>query len=147
MSSANRIGFLEIKISLVFIQMTLIRPLDIILLVIIAAAAAGSFFLMEKKTGSQAVIYLNNRKAARFDLNEPVQYKDITTQIGNVRVKYGNGSVQVTQSPCPQKICIHQGAISRISENIICLPAQVQIVIIDETDSLKSADGIDVIAY
>jgi hypothetical protein len=127
--------------------MTLIRPLDIILLVIITAAAAGSFFLMEKEAGSQAEIYVNNRKTASFNLDGPVQFKDINTKIGKVRVKYGNGTIQVTQSPCVQKICIHQGSISHIYENIICLPAQLQIVIIDETNSLKSADGIDVISY
>ena len=127
--------------------MTLIRPLDIIILIIITVAAAGSFFLMEKKAGSQAEIYVNNSKAASFNLDGPVELKDITTKIGKVRVKYGNGSVQVTQSPCIQKICIHQGAISHIYENIICLPAQLQIVIIDETNPLKSADGLDVISY
>lgn len=127
--------------------MTLIRPLDIILLVTITAAAAGSFFLIGKKAGSRAEIYVNNRKAASFNLNGPVQYKDIMTKIGNVRVKYGNGSVQVTRSPCPQKICIRQGAISRIYENIICLPAQLQVVVVNETNSLKSADGMDAISY
>ena len=127
--------------------MTLIRPLDIIILIIITVAAAGSFFLMGKEAGSQAEIYVNNSKTASFNLDGPVELKDITTKIGKVRVKYGNGSVQVTRSPCTQKICIHQGAISHIYENIICLPAQLQIVIIDETNSLKSADGIDVTSY
>ncbi len=127
--------------------MTLIRPLDIILLVIIIAAAAGSFFLMEKKAGSQAEIYVDNRKTASFNLDGPVQLKDITTKIGKVRVRYGDGSVQVTRSPCIQKICVHQGAISHIYENIICLPAQLQIAIIDKTNSLKSADGLDAISH
>lgn len=127
--------------------MTLIRPLDIVILVLIATAAAGSFFPVKKEAGSQAEIYVDNRKTASFNLDGPVQLKDITTEIGKVRVKYGDGSVQVTQSPCIQKICIHQGAISHIYENIICLPAQLQIVIIDETNSLKSADGLDVISY
>ena len=135
------------SISIAILQMTLIRPLDIIVLVVITAAAAGSFFLMEKKAGSQAEIYVDNRKTASVDLDGPVQLKDIPTKIGNVRVEYGNGSVQVTQSPCPQKICIKQGAISHIYENIICLPAHLQIVIIDETNSLKTADGIDAITY
>jgi hypothetical protein len=127
--------------------MTLIRPLDIVVLVLIAAAAAGSFFLMKTEAGSRAEIYVNNRKTASFNLDGPAQLKDITTKIGKVRVKYGDGSVQVIQSPCPQKICIRQGAISHISKNIICLPAHLQIVITDETNSLKSADGIDVISY
>ena len=127
--------------------MILLRPLDIVLLVIIAVAAAGSFFLMEKKVGSRAEIYVDNRKTASFNLDGPVQLKDITTKIGKVRVKYGHGSVQVTRSPCPQKICIRQGAISHIYENIICLPAQLQIVIVNETNSLKSADGIDAISH
>ena len=140
-------SFLEIEILLVPIQMTLLRPLDIVLLVIITMAAAGSFFLMEKKAGSQAEIYVDNRKAASFNLDGPVQLKDITTKIGNVRVKYGDGSAQVTRSPCPQKICIRQGAISHIHENIICLPAQLQIVIVNEKNSLKSADGIDAISH
>jgi len=127
--------------------MTLIRPLDIILVIMITAAAAGSFFLTRNEAGSQAEIYVNNRKAANFNLNGPVHYKDITTKIGSVRVKYGNGSVQVTKSPCPQKICIQQRAISHIHENIICLPAQLQIIIVNETNSLKSADGIDAISH
>jgi len=134
-------------ISAVILQMILLRPLDIVLLVIIAVAAAGSFFLMEKKVGSRAEIYVDNRKTASFNLDGPVQLKDITTKIGQVRVKYGNGCVQVTRSPCPQKICIRQGAISHIYENIICLPAQLQIVIVNETNSLKSADGIDAISH
>lgn len=135
------------SISITILQMTLIRPLDIILLVIITAAAAGSFSLMEKEAGSQAEIYVNNRKTASFNLDGPVQLKAIPTEIGKVTVKYGNGSVQVTRSPCTQKICIRQGTISHIYENIICLPAQLQIAIIDKTNSLKSADGLDVISY
>ena len=135
------------SISLAIFKMTLIRPLDILLLVLIAAAAAGSFFLMKTEAGSRAEIYVNNRKTASFNLDEPVQVMDITTKIGKVKVKYGDGSVQVTQSPCPQKICIRQGAISHSHENIICLPAQLQIVIVNETNSLKSADDIDAISY
>jgi hypothetical protein len=127
--------------------MTLLRPLDIIVIIIVIAAAAGSFFLMEKKAGSKAEVYVDNRKTASFNLNGPVQSKDITTKIGNVRVKYGDGSVQVSRSPCPQKICIRQGAISHIHENIICLPAQLQIVIVNETGSLKSAGSIDAISH
>jgi hypothetical protein len=135
------------SISLVIIKMTLIRPLDIVVLVLIAAATVGSFFLMKKEAGSRAEIYVNNRKAASFNLDGPDQLKSIPTKIGEVRVKYGHGSVQVIQSPCPQKICIHQGAISHTYQNIICLPAQLQVVIIDETNSLKPADGIDGISY
>lgn len=127
--------------------MTLIRPLDIVVLVLITAAAAGSIFLMKKEAGSRAEIYVNNRKTASFNLDGPDQLKDIPTKIGGVRVRYGNGSVQVTQSPCPQKICIRQGAISNIYQNIICLPANLQVVISDDTNSLKPADGIDGLSY
>jgi len=135
------------SVSIAIFQMTLIRPIDFILMIIITAAAAGSFFLMGKEVGSKAEVYVNNRKTAVFNLDGTVQFKDIATKIGKVRVKYGDGSIQVTQSPCIQKICIHQGAISHIYENITCLPAQLQIVITDKTNSLKSADGIDAISY
>ena len=127
--------------------MTLIRPLDIVVMVLIAAAAAGSFFLMKKEAGSLAEVYVDNRKSASFNLDGPDQLKEITTKIGKVGIKYGSGSVQVTQSPCPQKICIRQGAISHIYQNIICLPANLQIVITDESNSLQSANGIDGISY
>ena len=127
--------------------MTLIRPLDVILVILITAAAAGSFFLTGKEVGSKAEVYVDNMKAAVFNLDGPVQFKDIATKIGKVRVKYGNGSIQVTQSPCIQKICIHQGAISHTYENITCLPAQLQIAVIDKTHSLKSPDAVDAISY
>jgi len=127
--------------------MAFFRPLDVLVLLSIAAAATGSFFLTDNQAGSRAEIYVGNKKVASLDINQPVQEKDISTGIGMVRVKFGDGRIAVTRSPCAQKLCIHQGAIQQTSQHIICLPAQLQIVIIGGNQSSKPADGLDAISY
>ncbi len=36
-----------------------------------------------------------------------------------------NGTVTMAQASCPDQLCVHQKAISRNRESIICLPNQV----------------------
>ncbi len=52
-----------------------------------------------------------------------------------------SGTVRVTSSDCPNKICIQMGRISRSGQWIACLPHQVFIRIIGETQ--KDAADID----
>ena len=113
----------------------------------VAMAASGSFFLTEKRAGGLAEIYVGNKKAARFNLDQSVQKKTIATKIGNVELQFGDGAVQVTRSPCLQKICIQQGAIHHVDEHIVCLPAQLQVVITNGPNPSKSTDGLDAISY
>jgi len=49
--------------------------------------------------------------------------------LGDTIVSIHDGSVQVLSSPCPEKICVKSGRISRPGQWIACLPNRVFISI------------------
>jgi hypothetical protein len=53
--------------------------------------------------------------------------------LGDTEVVISGGAVRIVESPCPEKICIRTGAISRPGQTIACLPNQVIVVIRGES--------------
>ena len=49
--------------------------------------------------------------------------------LGKTEVEILDGEVFVVSSPCPNKVCVKSGYISRPGETIICLPNKVSITI------------------
>ena len=41
------------------------------------------------------------------------------------------GSIAIVSASCPDQICVHQKAISRNGESIICLPSRIVLKIVD----------------
>ncbi len=126
--------------------MIFFRRLDALIVIALTAAAMGAYFLIDKETGSHAEVYINNRKAAAFNIEGPVQLKEVDSRIGKIKLKIGEGAIQVVESPCTHKICILQGAIKETNEHIICVPAQLHITVVNN-NSKKTNEQIDAISY
>jgi hypothetical protein len=58
---------------------------------------------------------------------------------GKTIVEISNGKVRVKDSPCHNKLCVHQGWINKGA--IVCLPNKV-LVIISGPENKKEIDGI-----
>jgi len=125
---------------------TFFRPFDLVLLGVVLLAASVAYSLMDEQPGSKAEIYLSNELAATFNISGKTQQKEIDTRIGKIKIQFGQGAIQVIHSPCTQKICILQGAIHHTYEHIICLPAQMQIVLTSPIPSSNKED-IDAISH
>ena len=50
---------------------------------------------------------------------------------GTNTVQIENGKVKMAAANCPDQICVHQKAISRNGESIICLPNKIVLKIVD----------------
>ena len=46
---------------------------------------------------------------------------------GDTVVEIGGGTVRVVDSPCPDKICVAAGRISRTGQFVACLPNRVSV--------------------
>lgn len=57
------------------------------------------------------------------------QTLEVEGPLGTTLVEIQGGSVRVVDSPCPEKICIRTGSISRPGQTIACLPNRVIVVI------------------
>ena len=117
-----------------------IRPLDIplmagavvfcVFLFWQAAAAGGDRLQVEIKT---------EQKTWLFPLDTDMEFQ-APGPLGLTVIEIQERSVHVHSSPCPEKLCLFSGAISKPGQWIACLPNKVFITI-------KGEDKNDVDAY
>ena len=76
------------------------------------------------------------------DIDDEDEIK-IESEEGYNVVKIHNHGAQITEASCPDKVCIHEGFITKPSESIVCLPNKVHIKIItDDTNNYGEEDII-----
>lgn len=56
-------------------------------------------------------------------------------------VEIKGGEVRVTDSNCPDRVCVHTGSISKDGSAIVCLPARVTVEIHDTEEQYDAISG------
>jgi len=74
--------------------------------------------------GKWVVIEVDGRVVGDFSLEED-RLIPVDGKLGTTRVKIVNKGVRVLDSPCPHKLCVKSGPISRSGETLVCLPNRV----------------------
>lgn len=67
---------------------------------------------------------------------------DLKTDLGENIIKISNGSVQILDADCPDKICVKDGYISNPGQSLVCLPHKMVV----EIKGIKNQE-IDDTAY
>jgi hypothetical protein len=57
---------------------------------------------------------------------------------GPVHLDLRGGAVRVIASPCPDQLCVHQGAVSRSGAAIVCVPSGIAVRIGGGDDALDA---------
>ena len=98
---------------------------DLILVLLVFAAAsiffAGHLFTSQKSAGV-VEIQIDGKVVETLDLQKERAFK---INGGTNTVQIENGKVKMAAANCPDQICVHQKAISRNGESIICLPNKI----------------------
>lgn len=112
---------------------------DIIIIGVIVLSAALLFFVPKwihagEKEGTVQILQ-DGKLLYEYSL-----YKEQTISVafgeqGYNLVMIGNGSVQVTDADCPDKLCVKQRHISKNGESIICLPHKLVVQIVSKEES------------
>ncbi len=107
----------------------LIKVKDFIILLILITAC-GLFILIShnQNRGSYAVISVNGKKAERLSLSKDIENFTVKGA-DNISFTIKNGEIYVSESDCPDKICLKTGHISRKGQSIICVPKRVSVTI------------------
>jgi hypothetical protein len=67
---------------------------------------------------------------------------DRTVQIqgaeGPLAVEIRDGSARVVSAPCPDKLCVRQGSVSRAGSAVVCVPGGVSMRVGGGSDALDS---------
>lgn len=98
---------------------------------VIFAAFAGLLVqeTLLKKEGSYAVIQSHGMEEARLPLSKNTELLLGDSEQGYNRIVVEDGAVSVTEADCADKICVHEGKISRTGEVIACLPHELIITV------------------
>ena len=97
----------------------------IALILRIAVCVMGYHYLKEDSAMGKAVIRDDGEQYGESDLS-----KDQTIDIqGTNTLEILGGKARMSFADCPDKLCVHQKAVSRDGESIICLPNKVVVSI------------------
>lgn len=112
----NRLGKNDIRLILILVAIALICGLVI--------------HFVAGKSGSQVVITVDGDEYGTYSLMKnqeiPIIIDGVTTNVVTVE----NGHADMTDADCPDKLCVHQSAISRTNQTIVCLPNKVVVRVI-----------------
>ena len=115
---------------------------DVIFLAILLAVVTV-FLVIYERTGTRADAGACVRGSVygTYALGEeqeiPIVQDGVTTNVLTIR----DGRADMTEADCPDKLCVHQKAISKNHEMIVCLPNKV---VVEVTGSEEN--GFDSIA-
>ena len=105
-------------------------------------------YVQEKESGQkenqekQVVIKVDGEVYGRYSLDEDQEIDiKIDGKVTNVLV-IRNHEADMTEADCPDQLCVHQKAISKDHETIVCLPNQV----VAEVKNPKENNELDGIA-
>ena len=108
---------------------------DIILIASILIVAIAFFLIVEltKEEGAGVTVKVDGVKVAEYSLSKNGTYP---LNGGTKILVIENGKAYLTDANCPDKLCIHQGKISRTGETITCLPNKLTVTVFGAEESV-----------
>ena len=101
-------------------------PGDWALIVGLVLVSLVSIFLMNRlvSRGTTAVVEVDGVTICRLDLSVD-RHQTVSGPLGETDVQVQDGRVRVAESPCPHRICVRSGWVTRAGDMIVCVPNRV----------------------
>lgn len=118
-----------------------------VLILLLLAGSLFSLFFSENKHPDQrfcAEIFSEGKLVASIPLwqvRSPYTLEVSCSGGGRNTILISSSQVSVLQASCPDKICVHRGAISGTMLPIVCLPNRLVVQLRAETDETDLPDG------
>ena len=108
---------------------------DIILIASILIVAIAFFLIVEltKEEGAGVTVKVDGVEVAEYSLSKNGTYP---LNGGTNILVIENGKAYLSDANCPDKLCVHQGKISRTGETITCLPNKLTVTVFGAEESL-----------
>ena len=97
--------------------------------------AVALFLVVEltKEEGARVIIKVDGQQVAEYSLLKNGKY-DLNGGTNILVIE--NGKAYLNDANCPDKLCVHQGKISRTGETITCLPNKLTVTVFGAEESL-----------
>lgn len=101
---------------------------DVILIASILAVALVLLLVVEltRQEGAYVLVRVDGQETGKYELS-----KDATYELngGTNILRIENGVAYLTDADCPDKLCVHQGKISKTGQVITCLPNKLTVTV------------------
>ncbi len=110
------------------------RKSDYILIaVLLCLAAIGWIFFHSQGQNKNKIliVQLDQTIIDKIDLNtiQGEVHRTIKVPDGTLEYRYDKSGAWIESSPCPDKICLHQGKITKTGDSIACVPEKVLLLL------------------
>lgn len=112
------------------------------ILAVVCVLVFFAFRMLQGPGGSSVTVTRDGEVFGTYSLSQDqrIEITDEEGKVTNVLV-IEDGKASMTEADCPDKLCVHQKAISAENENIVCLPNRIVVTVTDSTE-----DGFDAMA-
>lgn len=105
------------------------------ILLVTAILLFAAFNIFASKKGENVEIFVDGSLYKKVSLSQD-EIITITGSSGGTNVLVIKDlKVYMKEADCPDKVCVHQGSISRSNETIVCLPNRIVVKITGKADS------------
>lgn len=108
----------------------LVKPGDVTLIVVLLLASVGGMVYLRNtlSAGTYCIVYADGAEVGRYSLSRE-RVMRIRGPLGETTIAVERGAVSVIDSPCPHKVCMSMGRISRVGETVACIPNRVLVTV------------------
>ena len=101
---------------------------DIILIGSVLLIAVALLLVVElgRQEGAYVVVRVDGQEVGNYQLMENGTYE---LNGGTNILRIENGEAYLTDANCPDKLCVHQGRISKTNQVITCLPNKLTVTV------------------
>lgn len=112
--------------------------------IVVVAALAVSVAVLKPwqakdQGGARVVIHDGNGEERSLSLDEDATI-EVATHLGANTVVVEDGTARITAADCPKHSCTHQQPISRPGEQLVCLPHQLWVEVVEPGDKGTQLD-------
>lgn len=124
----------------------LLKPFDFITIFTFFGIFFIFFSMIKTKTEKLVVEISTPSEVFYYNLNQDKQIS-VEGILGKTEIEIQDKSISITDSPCSNKTCVHQGHISKAGQWLCCAPNQVIVVIKNEGDVNQDSDAPDAVSF
>jgi hypothetical protein len=119
--------------------------LDRVVVVCLLGLSGALFLVFGLHPAGQSIQVLQDSDAIYQAPLDRDTEAELRGPLGATRLVINDGEARVTSSPCPYKVCISMGAISRRDEIIACVPNRLLVRVVGKGEAEKET-GYDLLS-
>jgi hypothetical protein len=111
----------------------------LLIALLVLGSVASFFFVAGTSSEGVSVLIQTDGESLVYPLDQDREFS-VSGPLGQTEVVIRNRRAWIASSACPNKLCIHMGAIHRSGEMIVCVPNRVSVRVVGEEKS-----GVDAV--